>query len=137
MIASILAGARGTVVEGLTAGVEISAGILGACVRLWLDCPCRCNRRTPWQPHLGYIGRSLVLEGEALFEIQLEGGLSPTCPAGLATVTGGPDPESWTYELTMSGPSETVTQKIAGEQGVCICKYADRGETPVAGNLSD
>ncbi len=38
------------------------------------------------------------------------------------TITGGPDPRQWSYEITNSGPSTTLTRKI-GEDGVVHLRY--------------
>ena len=69
VIASILAGARGTVVEGMTAGTEVVAGYWGRAFSSGSIVPDGVLAEAI-QPHLGFIGRSLVIEGEAVFEIQ-------------------------------------------------------------------
>ena len=134
VIAAILAGARGTVVEGLTAGVEVAAGYWGRAFSSGSIVPDGVIARGDGSRTLVLFGRSLVVEGEAVFEIVLDGGLKLR-PAGLATVTGPPDPESWTYELTMSGPSQTFTLNAAG--GPCVTSpVCGGGETPLAWHIS-
>ena len=130
VIASILAGARGTVVEGQTAAAEVAAGYWGRAFASGSIVPDGVIAEAI-QPHLGFIGRSLVTSGEAIFEIQLDNGLT-LLPASHATVMGEPDPESWVYELTMSGPSRTVTRKLPAGR-VLHLKYAVEAKHPWRG----
>ena len=59
---------------------------------------------------MGRIARVLSDVGESTFEIQLtrEGTLL-LLPCTVASVTGGPNPESWRYLLTHSGPTSVTS----------------------------
>ena len=62
------------------------------------------------QGHLSQIAREMVAVGESnwLINVGSTGGMS-LLPVAAAAVVGGPDPRSWLYTLTMSGPTETTT----------------------------
>ena len=59
----------------------------------------------------GYMGRQLILRGEAVFIIDGAGGLSLT-PAASWEVLGGADPETWLYKATINGPSQSVVLEV-------------------------
>ena len=68
------------------------------------------------QPHLSTIARSMIDTGESTWLIQVGvDGAVMLLPVTAAAVVGGPDPRSWVYQLTMPGPSETVTLQRSGE----------------------
>ena len=122
-VQALLAAASGDVAQGLTAAREIAAGA-------WQTFPFSAARLAPdgviadaVAPHLGYIGRALIEHGEALLMLDFTNGLT-LIPASNATITGGPDPASWTYELTLSGPSSTITRRPVQASGVLHLFYA-------------
>ena len=110
VVAAILAGAKGDIVTGLTAGVETAAGFWG---RGFSSASIEPDGivADALAPHLGLIGRQLVTAGEIVFEIVVDGGFSLR-PAHTVSVFGGTDPESWTYQLTLAGPSESITRTL-------------------------
>ena len=55
------------------------------------------------------IGRSLIRQGEILFAIEVRDGRVMLLPAASWDVRGGHDPASWTYRLTLGGPSRLTT----------------------------
>ena len=59
----------------------------------------------------GYMGRQLILRGEAVFIIDGAGGLSLT-PAASWEVLGGADPETWVYKTAINGPSQSVVVEV-------------------------
>lgn len=130
IVRALLAASTGEVTSGLTAGVEIAAG--------WWQRAFQSAELQPAgvvadmiQPHLGFIGRSLVQRGEAIFHIDTEDGLT-LLPALTATVDGGPNPRSWSYELTLPGPSETITRTVAADR-VLHLTYATSAANPWKG----
>ena len=130
VVQAILAAAKGDVASGLTAGVEIAAG-------QWQRAFASAEI-TPegvvadlLRPHLGFIGRSLVLRGEAVFEVDVDGDLR-LLPASTITVEGGPSPSSWIYQLTLAGPSETVTRTLSADR-VLRLYYAQSATNPWRG----
>ena len=111
VVQALLAVAGGDVASGLTAGIEICSG-------QWQRAFASADM-TPGpvaemlRPHLGYIGRSLIRRGEVVFQIDAEGGATlQLLPATTVTVHGGANPSTWTYELTLSGPSELRTRTL-------------------------
>ena len=110
VVQALLAVAGGDVASGLTAGIEICSG-------QWQRAFASADM-TPGpvaemlRPHLGYIGRSLIRRGEVVFQIDAEGGRLQLLPATTVTVHGGANPSTWTYELTLSGPSELRTRTL-------------------------
>ena len=73
---------------------------------------------------LGLIGRQLIRRGELVMLIAVEGGRLALLPASSYSVTGEPDPESWRYEVTIGGPSETLTHYGVPSAGVVHVRYA-------------
>ena len=61
------------------------------------------------QGHLSQIAREMVAVGESTWLINVGSGGMSLLPVTAAAVVGGPDPRSWLYTLTMSGPTETTT----------------------------
>lgn len=78
-----------------------------------LDAPCR-----------GILARALMRNGEALFVIRTDGGRLRLIPGESSTVNGGPDPATWTYEITCGGPSNTYTYKGLSPREVIHVRYA-------------
>ncbi len=58
-----------------------------------------------------------------IFTFRLQGTGGPTT----VTIVGGPNPETWQYELTLPGPSETLTRRLSGGQVLHI--FYARGPT--------
>ena len=130
VVAAILAAAGNQVVEGLTAGVETSAGWWGrgfSSAQL-LPAGAVADMITPW---LAFIGRSLVLKGEAVFALDTDTELT-MIPASTVTVSGGANPREWLYELTLSGPSEIVTRTLPPDR-VLHLTYAVAAGAPWRG----
>ena len=51
-------------------------------------------------------------------------------------VSGGPNPSSWTYRLTLTGPSETITRTVGADRGLHLQyaanpKHAWKGVSPI------
>ena len=78
------------------------------------------------------IGRSLIRKGEILFQIDTSTGRLQLIPAMAHSIAGGPDPESWQYDLTLGGPSETVSLSLPAAS-VLHLRYASDPETPWRG----
>ena len=78
---------------------------------------------------LSMIGRSLIRQGEILFAIEVRDGRVMLTPAASWDVTGDSDPASWTYRLTLGGPSRLTTlSPVAGEAMIHIRLQADPGQ---------
>ena len=55
-------------------------------------------------------------------------------PAQTHDVTGGPDPSTWEYRLTLGGPSRTETHEFVPATSVLHFRYAVDASTPWRGN---
>lgn len=134
VIEAIVRQAGGTVLAQVTstAALETAAGVVG---RAFASAIPKCESAavtaalTP--EVLSTIGRALIRSGEAAFAIETDGGLRLS-PAGMWTVTGGYRPDTWAYQLTMAGPSETTTRTIDAA-GVVHVRYAIDPDRPWAG----
>ena len=132
IVTSILSTASGDVAEGLTAAKEIAAG--------WWQRAFSSAQITPagvvadaLEEHLGYIGRSLVEAGEAVFALDFDSGGLTLIPAHSVTVTGGPNPASWMYQLTLAGPSHTLTRRPLPANAVLHLFYVRGSRNPWRG----
>ena len=84
------------------------------------------------EPHLGTIGRSLCLDGEIAFAIHADGGELQLIPASTVTVLGGPDRRDWIFQLTLPGPSNTITEILPADR-VLFLTYAVQKSAPWKG----
>ena len=136
-VTALLSTASGDVQEGLTGAVEIAAGFWQ---RSFSSAEIKGSAVVgeALAPHLGYIGRSLVEDGEAIFYPDFDNGLT-LIPASTVTVTGGPEPSSWKYELTLSGPTSVKTMRRLPADSVLHLYYVRgtrnpwKGISPIAG----
>ena len=83
---------------------------------------------------LEMIGRSLIRIGEVVFLIDTMGGELKLLPTEAHDIEGGPDPSTWTYRLTLNGPSRTLTHDGVPAQSVLHFRYAADASTPWRGN---
>lgn len=85
-------------------------------------------------PLLALMGRALIRRGEAVFYIEVDTieGLALR-PASNWSITGGNNPESWRYEITLAGPSDTVTVTNVNPASVVHLRYAVDAARPWRG----
>ena len=83
---------------------------------------------------LALIGRSLVRTGEVVFLIDTVSGDLRLVPADTHDVMGGPFPETWRYNLTLGGPSRTLTYDSVPAASVLHFRYAVDASRPWRGN---
>ena len=127
----LLSQASGEVTAGLTSAVEICAGWWG---RAFSSAEVRPAGilADALKLHLSTIGRRLVSAGEIVFALDFSGGLT-FLPASSVTVKGGPNPRSWVYELTLPGPSSTLTRKRVSAESILHITYSRSSSTPWQG----
>ena len=82
---------------------------------------------------LALIGRSLIRRGELVLLIRVEDGQLRLLPTASHDVDGGPDPASWQYRCTVSGPERTLTFNRVPAAGVVHLAYGRDPETPWKG----
>ena len=82
---------------------------------------------------LGSIGRQLAVQGESVFALDLGiDGALVLRPCVSWEIHGGPNPELWTYQVDMSGPSRTDRRVIPADR-LIHPKYAVRPGAPWRG----
>ena len=61
---------------------------------------------------LALTARTLIRRGEIVFELEVKNGKLKLNPVGSHSVSGGPDPSSWVYNLSRFGPSGNTTKLL-------------------------
>ena len=82
---------------------------------------------------LSMIGRSLIRQGEVLFAIEVREGRVVLIPAASWDVSGGHDPASWTYRLTLGGPSRLTTLSPVPSEAMVHVRLQSDPEQPWKG----
>ena len=82
---------------------------------------------------MSMIGRSLIIRGEIVYYIDVSGGRLALLPAASHSVGGLPDPSSWSYEITLGGPSELQTYKDIRSDGVVHLMFETEPDRPWRG----
>ena len=124
-----------TLPSGLAA-LEVAAGLWGRAFASAEVSPSSLATAAVTPDVLMMIGRELVRQGEAVFEIRVERGRLRLAPASDWDVSGDHDPRTWVYRLSLPGPSTTVTRTVSGERVLHVRYGADpvepwRGRSPV------
>ena len=82
---------------------------------------------------LASIARRLIARGESCHLIDVDAGRVELVECSeWSLYAGGPRPESWRYRCTQSGPHETPTEHVPGDQ-VVHCRYATNADQPWIG----
>lgn len=132
-LAQSMAQARGSFSQiGVTAAAEICAGLWGRGFMSARPEPLNGRTASLTPAVLEQIGRSLVRRGEQVFDIQIGRNGLRLAPAESWDVTGGPDPESWDYLLSLTGPTKVRTARRVAN-AVVHCRYAPESGRPWRG----
>ena len=125
---ALLEAAGGQVVDaGTTAQVEFAAGLWQRTVSSAEVEPSHLGSLlTP--DVLGSIARGLVLRGQVVGVIE-DGGL---VLASGVEVTGGPQPSSWRFKVTLDGPSRSQSMTV-GYDDICLFWWSADPHRPWAG----
>ena len=136
LIAALVSRATGRslAIPSATAALEACAGLVG---RGFMGAEVKGRESlvmalTPSVMEL--IGRSLIRTGEVVYLIDTTTGALRLIPAETWDVDGGPWPETWTYRLTMGGPSRTYTMDFVPAASVLHFRYARDAARPWRGN---
>ncbi len=124
--------ASGNTVSSAIAAIEVCKGLWGrafASARIEPDNAITCGL-TPEIMEL--IGRSLISPGELVLEIVVEDGELMLLPASSTTISSGPLPASWLYQINLSGPSSTES-RVSSSTRVVHLKYSVDAERPWQG----
>ena len=130
VIQAILSGATGSESAHTTAVEEIAAGLWARAFASADVTPETPGTRALSPDVLAGIGRSLVQDGEAVFEIVVDAGVVILRPVASWTVRGGPYP--WAYEIEGPQPDGNVTRVVDGER-VLHLRYGASAKRPWAG----
>ena len=120
------------------AAVEIAVGLWGRAFASAEVSPDTPATRALTAAVLGKMGRRLCLTGEAVFELRVEGDALRMVEASTWTITGGPDPDTWQYEMTFPGPSAIATRSRPSQAVAHVMYESDpnepwRGRGPLHG----
>ena len=111
LVAAITANAGGqsTAFPTATAALEAAAGVVGRAFAAGEVRAPDAMRDALGPACLSMIGRSLIRRGEIVFLIKVDGDRVKLLPAASHDIQGDPDPDSWSYRLTVGGPERTLT----------------------------
>ena len=111
-VALAVLNASGQALRGVPSAIEICSGTWGRGLATAEISPRNAKTAALTPSTLGFIGRYLLKYGEVVFELGIRQGQITLTPAQSWRVEGGVDPESWTYELTMQGPSRYAIRTV-------------------------
>ena len=124
---------RSTATIAATGALEAAAGIVGrAFMAADVTGPMAMLAGLS-APVLQMVGREIIRRGESVFLIDTNGGALRLLPAHGVNVSGGPFPESWRYQLTIAGPSTTLTYDDVPAESVLHFQYASDPASPWRG----
>ena len=136
LIAAITANAKGQTTAFPTAvgALEAASGLVGrAFASAVVESTSTPVLRALTPSCLALIGRALIRRGELVFYLDTSMGRIDLLPCQSHDVDGGPNPATWTYRCTVSGPERTHTYEDAPETGVVHLTYARDPERPWRG----
>ena len=132
LVAAITANAKGsTAYPTATAALEAAAGFVG---RAFATAEVTPEIPALSPAYLSMVGRALVRRGELVSLIRVHNGELELPPAESHDVDGEADPDSWTYRVSLGGPSHTVTHNDVPYSGVLHFTYSRDPERPWRGN---
>ena len=114
----------GLVTPTATGALEACAGVVGRGFAA-ADVGGRAMVAAALTPDvLEMVGRALMRRGEILLYIDTTGDRLMLLPATSYNIQGGPNPDSWQYDLMLAGPSATMSYTSVGADSVIHVKYA-------------
>ena len=123
----------GSALPGATGALESSASIVARCFAA-----AQVQAPRPFQQALtpalmSMVGRALIRSGEIVFAIDTQGGLFKMLPCSSYDVSGGPNPASWRYRLTISGPDSLSTMSPVPAEGLVHIRLQSDPQRPWRG----
>ena len=82
---------------------------------------------------LELFGRAMIRSGELVCYLDSSGGQLNILPAQSHSITGGPMPSSWRYDLSLPGPNMTQSYTDVSAERVLHLKYSHHQSTPWRG----
>ena len=135
LVSYLLASASGKTIAqpAATGALESAAGLVARCfAAAEVSGPAHAVQALG-PGTLGQIGRSLIRSGEICYYLDVQDGQLLMIPCESWDVGGGSMPSSWTYRLSLGGPSSTMTIGPVQASGVVHCKYATDPSRPWKG----
>ena len=135
VVAALVSRADGTTLAlpSATSALETCAGTIGrAFAAAEIDGPSIITRALA-PGIMALVGRELIRVGEVVFYIDTTAGLK-LLPAQSWDIDGDPDPDSWTYRLTLGGPSRTITYDDVPATACLHIRYAVSPSSPWSAN---
>ena len=123
VVSRLLAAASGVGEGSALAVAETAARLWAAGLSSATISPVNRQLSAVTPTFLANVGRSLCRRGESCHLIDVSGGQVRLISCGSWSIQGGDDPASWTYRITLSGPSSTRTIAVEGAAVVHI-RYA-------------
>ena len=117
------------------AAAEWATGAVQGAASLWARClsVAMCDLEVVTPDLLGAIGYDLGVVGEHVSVLQVDGaGGLALLRAASWNISGGPDPRSWQYDVSLSGPTGTHTRVVPAD-GVLHARYLPDNRTPWRG----
>ena len=120
VVARLLASAGVASDGGALAAIETASHLWGAGLASATVKPSNLALSAVSASVLDSIGRSLCRTGESLHVIDVRNGKVMLTPCGSWIVTGSDNPSTWSYGVTLSGPTATRTVTIPAEAVVHV-----------------
>ena len=118
-----------------SAAAEWATGAVQSAAGLWARClsVATSDLEAVSPDVLGGIGFDLAVVGEHVSVLQVDGtGRVTLLRASSWNISGGADPRSWLYDVSLSGPTGTHTRVVPAD-GVLHCRYLPDNRTPWRG----
>ena len=120
-----------------TASSEWASGAVQSAAGLWARCLSVATSKPAIEALtrnlLGAIGYDLALVGEHVSVLQVDGsGRVALLRASSWNISGGADPRSWIYDVSLSTPTGTTTRLVSAD-GVLHVRYLPDNRTPWRG----
>ena len=130
VLAGLLAqqGRGAAAAEWATGAVQSAAGLWARCLSV-----ATSDHAAVTPEVLGAIGFDLAVVGEHVSVLQVDGtGRVALLRASSWNISGGADPRSWLYDVSLSGPTGTHTRVVPAD-GVLHVRYLPDNRTPWRG----
>lgn len=116
-----------------TGALEAASGIVSRCFAA-ADVSAPDHAQAALGPgFFSQVGRALIRSGEAVYFLDIQGGELTMTPAETWDVSGGSDPSTWVYRVSLGGPDRTETIYNVGSAGVIHCRYSTNTRNPWQG----
>ena len=116
-----------------TGALEAASGLVSRCFAA-ADVSAPAHAQAALDPgFFSQVGRALIRTGEAVYFLSVEGSNLTLTPAETWDVSGGSDPSTWVYRVSLGGPDRTETIYNVGSAGVIHCRYSTNPRNPWQG----